>query len=93
MRAIFANKKITFGLVSATIVLIVLVCIMLTFFVQLSTFNAKAEMLKAEITSIIDKINASKEEIEHIKSMEYVYEWAKLNNLLTADQIEWWENN
>ena len=89
MNKIFQDKKIAFILVTLTLVMVLLVCILVTMLMQYSTLTARANNLSAMIDKAMQDTASAEQLWEYMQTDEYVYEWARNNGKLTEDQINW----
>ena len=93
MGLIFHRKSTSIMFVAATLVLLMLVCMLLVSLTQLSSLNAQAEALHEKIQqaetdkSVLDELLADREKIE------FVIKWAEANGKISQDDVKWLNDN
>lgn len=89
MRKIFLNKKLSYLIVAATVVLLLLVFILMTQLSQMASFNDRIAQLNALIEIKDGEIQQTNELIEYLQSNEYITQWAIEHGLLPEGADSW----
>ena len=93
MEMIFHRKITSVLFVTAMLVLLVLVCMLLVSLTQLSSLNAKADVLNQKIQKAQEDQAYMEELLDYMKSNDYVRKWAEDHDRINQDDIKWLNEN
>ena len=89
MELIFHRKATSIAFVAATLVLLMLVCMLLVFLTQLSSLNAQADALVEKIQQAREDVEAKNELLEDRDKLEYIIKWAEEHGRISSDDVKW----
>ena len=92
MMHLFRNKKISVLIVAATVLALLLVCILLITLSQMASLNQRAEKLQAQIAEQLNQQVELNALLEFMKTDEYVKLLAENNGRMASDDILWIAN-
>lgn len=89
MERLFYKKRTSIMIVAATVVLIFLLCILMTFLAQLPNLNASIETLTKMVEDARKDEDAKQKLLEYRETNQYVIEWAIKMNMIPDDVINY----
>ena len=89
MGMIFHRKTTSIMFVAATLVLLMLVCMLLVSLTQLSSLNARAEALKDMIQRADNDAETLRQELADREDIEYVIKWAEAHGRISQEDVQW----
>lgn len=89
MERLFYKKKTSILIVAATVVLIFLLCILMTFLAQLPNLNASIKTLTEMVEDAKKDEDAKQRLLEYRETNQYVIEWAIKMNMIPDDVINY----
>ena len=93
MENIFYNKKTSVLFVAATLLVVVLLCLLLVNLTQMSTFNQREKQINSLIEQAKQGVIDAKELEEYRQTNEYIIQWALENGRIHEDNLSWIEEN
>ena len=93
MDRIFYRKTTSILFVAATLVLLMLVCMLLVSLTQLSSLNAQADALHEKIQQAMVDVDAKNELLADREKIEYVIKWAEQHGRISQADVQWLKDN
>ena len=89
MERIFYRKSTSILFVTATLVLLMLVCMLLVFLTQLASLNSRADALAERIQQAKSDQETLNQLLEEKDSIDYVIKWAEKNGRISKNDVQW----
>ena len=93
MDRIFYKKTTSILFVTATLVLLILVCMLLVNLTQLSSLQAQEEALIERIHQAQNDQEALEKLLAEKDTIEYVIKWAEQHGRISQDDVQWLKDN